>query len=362
MLRTPRAWAPSSSDSRAIRFRSRVVQWTRHSRSRSCWIPNATAIAPIRTRAIAESLTLTTSTPASRRSRAASIVRSIRTERGGSISTDTTNRPAARSGRQAGRRRRVADARRVAGPLDDRRPRPACEIPAGTPSARRPRGRGRRRGPAPGRSLERVEDRAHRRDMGRRRAAAAADDPGPRVQQSRGHRREVVGARGVHEAALEALRQAGVRHDRARRGVRGGEAHRLERVEAGHRAGAAVDADGIHPGAGRAPRGVGGVVPSGRTSSSPKVSEARIGRSDDRRASSTAHRSPQVRVRLEDEDVDATLEQALDLLAEDRPRARPRGMAVAPWVGTPAGRPTRRRARRARPRPAPRGPPGRPAG
>ncbi len=76
-------------------MRSRVVRWTTHSRSRSCWIPNATAIAPIRTRAIAESLTFTTSTPAALRVRAASRVRSIRTERGGSISTETTNRPAA---------------------------------------------------------------------------------------------------------------------------------------------------------------------------------------------------------------------------------------------------------------------------
>ena len=63
-------------------------------------MPNATAIAPIRTRAIAESLMLTRSTPASRRSRAASIVRSIRIERGGSISTETTNRPLAELGEE----------------------------------------------------------------------------------------------------------------------------------------------------------------------------------------------------------------------------------------------------------------------
>ena len=60
-------------------------------------MPNATANAPIRTRAIAESETLTASTPASWRRRAASIVRSIRTDRGGSISTETTNRRAASS-------------------------------------------------------------------------------------------------------------------------------------------------------------------------------------------------------------------------------------------------------------------------
>ena len=95
MLRTPSAWAPSSSDSSAMRFRSRVVQWTRHSTSTSCWIPKATAIAPIRTLAIAESDTLTTSVPASRRSRAASSVRSMRMLRGGSISTEITNRRSA---------------------------------------------------------------------------------------------------------------------------------------------------------------------------------------------------------------------------------------------------------------------------
>ena len=66
-------------------------------------MPNATARQPMRTRAIALSLTFTRSTPASRSSRAASIVRSIRMERGGSISTETTNRPAAsRSARPVG--------------------------------------------------------------------------------------------------------------------------------------------------------------------------------------------------------------------------------------------------------------------
>ena len=59
MLRMPRAWAPSSSASRAIRLRSRVVRWTRHSRSSCCWMPKATAMAPIRTRPVAESLMLT---------------------------------------------------------------------------------------------------------------------------------------------------------------------------------------------------------------------------------------------------------------------------------------------------------------
>src|SRR5664280_1797018 len=58
-------------------------------------MPNATAIAPIRTRPVAESLMLTKSTPASRSRRAASIVRSMRIDRGGSISTAMTNEPSA---------------------------------------------------------------------------------------------------------------------------------------------------------------------------------------------------------------------------------------------------------------------------
>ena len=186
MLRTPSACAPSSSDSSAMRFRSRVVTWTRHSRSRSCWIPNATAIAPIRTRAIAESLTLTRSVPASRRRRAASSVRSIRMLRGGSISTEITNRPSASACGEAGsaaarRLHRSAGAvglARCAGPAPDAVARP------------RPRGRGAGLGRA-----ERVEGGAHRRDVGRRRPAAAADDPRARVEQPRHDRAEVRRAR-----------------------------------------------------------------------------------------------------------------------------------------------------------------------
>ncbi len=47
---------------------------------------------------------LTVSTPAAWSSRAASMVRSMRTERGGSISTEMTKRPSAQRLEQAGRR------------------------------------------------------------------------------------------------------------------------------------------------------------------------------------------------------------------------------------------------------------------
>ena len=179
MLRTPSACAPSSSDSSAIRFRSRVVQWTRHSRSRSCWIPNATANAPIRTLAIAELETLTASTPASWRRRAASIVRSIRTDRGGSISTDTTNRRAASS-----------SASRVGGgaPAVPSRAARSASAARGCDGAISRVVAAAVHGPG----ADRVERRPHRGDVLGRRPAAPADDPCPGLDHPRRDLREVV--------------------------------------------------------------------------------------------------------------------------------------------------------------------------
>ena len=67
-----------------------------------------------------------------------------------------------------------------------------------------------------------------------------------------------------------------------------------------------------------------GVVPSAATSSSPKVISATIGRSAAaRRASSIARRRwSSSDERLDDEQVDPALEQAVDLLAERRPDRR----------------------------------------
>ena len=233
MLRTPRAWAPSSSDSSAIRLRSRVVVWTRHSRSRSCWMPKATARAPIRTRAMAESDTLTRSTPEDWRRRAASIVRSMRTLRGGSISTETTNRPAARA-------------------WPSREPRSGRSSPVGPASANAVRGMAPETTEecwaAPAwlvlrrvsrlRRLDHaaVERGAHRRDVGRGRPAAATDDPGTGVEQPRDDRAEPRRLGRVHELPVEALGKAGVGHDRARRVTVARLAEALQRVEAGHRA------------------------------------------------------------------------------------------------------------------------------
>ena len=239
MLRTPRAWAPSSSASRAIRFRSRVVRWTTHSRSRSCWIPKATAMAPIRTRPVAESLTFTTSTPASWSSRAASMVRSMRIERGGSISTEMTNVPS------ASLRARVVGGGAVA---LGARPRGGALRGGG----RSPRSRGSASSGARGDCHSAaalgghgVDRRPHRRRVLGRRAAAAADDRGAGGDHPRDHLAEVLGPGRIHELALDALGQAGVRLKRA--GHDGaGRAGPHQRLETGLRTGAAVDPDGVH--------------------------------------------------------------------------------------------------------------------
>ena len=239
MLRTPSACAPSSSDSSAIRFRSRVVKWTRHSRSRSCWIPNATAIAPIRTRAIAESLMLTRSAPASRSSRAASIVRSMRTLRGGSISTEITKRPSASAYAEARAARsssidRGRLGRRGRGASPRSRPTTSVARPRARAGAPRPACRARR-----ARRASRRCGRASCRSSRRRSARPASRSRGTIDAEVRRLGR-------VDELALEALRQAGVGHDRARRLAVLGRPEPRERVEAGQRPDAAVDADRVH--------------------------------------------------------------------------------------------------------------------
>ena len=336
MLRTPSAWAPSSSDSRAIRFRSRVVQWTRHSRSRSCWIPNATDRALIRTLAMAESDTLTTSTPASRRSRAASMVRSMRMLRGGSISTDTTNRPPASS-----------PARRVGGgassvgaggvgrdaSFDEGRPRRSV-------AAARPSGGVGSRG---------VERHPHRGDVIGRRPATAADDARTGRDEAGRHVPEIAGAGGVDEAALEALRQSGVRHDRTGRFAVGRQAHRLDRVETGRRARPAVDADRVGARRGsRRPRPRAGLLPSASASSSPNVSEAITGTSDERRASSTASTSCPRSENVSSTSRSMPPSSRLSICSRNAARADASAMTEPPCAGGPSG-PTEPPTRASRP-------------
>ena len=167
----------------------------------------------MRTRAIAESLTLTRSTPASPRRRAASIVRSIRIERGGSISTDTTNRRSASAAGQPGRRRLFAD-RPIGAPPGGRASsrRPSRRRCAGRPPEILLARRGRRRARCASPRRARASCRSSRR-RSTRRAPASRGTIAPKY----------VGAGGVDEPALDALRQPGVRHDRAA-GRRGGRA------------------------------------------------------------------------------------------------------------------------------------------
>ena len=278
MFRTPSAWAPSSSDSMAIRLRSRVVKWTRHSRSRSCWIPNATAIALIRTRAIAQSLDVDEVDPGSRRSRAASMVRSILMLRGGSISTEMAKRPAViSSASRVGLRRAVSVSRR---PRCDRRPRPGRLEAAARDARRTARSVVRtRRTPRASRRRDRASSRSN------------PDDPRARGEHGGGHGTEVIGAGRVDELTLEPLRQTGVRHDRPRGLTPRPQSPSRRARRAMRPARAAVDPDGVGAGRGQRRDSHLRVLPSTRTSSSPNVNEAITGRSLAARASSIASMS-----------------------------------------------------------------------
>ena len=185
---------------------------------------------------------LTRSTPASRRSRAASIVRSIRIERGGSISTETTKRPSRSFGEELGRRRRLAGRRPAVGgaaSTNDGRDRRGRRGRRGRAVASRPAlaaGRAARveRGPHRGRCAPASCRSSRRRSRPRRPASAATIAP------------KYSGPARVDELALDPLGQAGVRDDRAGRGRRRRAGpNALERLEAGVRPGAAVDADHV---------------------------------------------------------------------------------------------------------------------
>ncbi len=169
--------------------------------------------------------------------------------------------------------------------------------------------------------LGRVDRRSHRRDVLGRRPAAAADDPGAGLQQARRHGPEVLGARGVDEAALESLREPGVGHDRPRGVAIGGSAHRLEGIETGDRPGPAVDPDGVR--ACRGQRG-GGHRRAVAVGQDEFLAEGQRGDDRDvRRAAGLVDGENQlleVGERLEHDQVRPALEQAVDLLAECGPR------------------------------------------
>ena len=109
--------------------------------------------------------------------------------------------------------------------------------------------------PAPCSSAgQRVDRGPHRLRVLGRRAAAAADDPGPGGEHLRDHLAEVLGSGRVDEVAFDALRQPRVRDDAASHGRRR-RPRPDERLQADQRPGAAVDADGVGAGGGQGRRG-----------------------------------------------------------------------------------------------------------
>ena len=297
---------------------------------------------------------LTTSTPAAWSSRAASMVRSMRTDRGGSISTQMTNRPSASArARPRGRRRRLEAGRR-AGRCDGRRRRwrsgrrSAAAIAArgGSVAARQPR-------------VERLR-------ASRAMCSGVVPQQPPMIARPGGQRcgapsRRSSRAGGVDELALDPRRQPGVGHDR--RGAGAG-AHRGQRVEAALRARAAVDADASTSGGGeRAAAASPASCRRAARASSPKVIEATIGRSRRGRAR-LLDGEQQVRRAAQNvsstKQVDAALEQALDLSpgTAARTAASPQ-VERGRGVGAPSGPIDPPTSTSRRPRRAPRGRAGR---
>ena len=173
---------------------------------------------------------------------------------------------------------------------------------------------------APVRGGDGPEGLRHRRGVGGRGAAAAADHRRPRIEQLADDGPEVGRFRRVDEAALEALRKAGVGHDRAGRLARTGRAELAERVEAGEGADPAVDAHRVHAGVRERREGHGG---GGAVGEHEGLAEGhRRDQRHVRRAPGLRHGEQEVmevEEGLDDQEIDAALEEAIDLLAVDRP-------------------------------------------
>ena len=213
-----------------------------------------TAMAPMRTRAMALSLMLTRSAPASRMSSADCSVRSMRTERGGSISTLMTKRPTLSAVARpvgGGAATSSLKARRAVGSRwwpdsTGTATRQCCRSRTQRRSrSRTPQRRRSRQAGAPRRLT--VQGLAHGGHVLGRRAAAAAHDLRSGGQEARHLLGEVGGRGGPHELAADAAGQAGVGHDE--QGCPGRRScHLLEHLDAGDGSGPAVDAQGVHPG------------------------------------------------------------------------------------------------------------------
>ena len=173
------------------------------------------------------------------------------------------------------------------------------------------------------RRADRAIDRGpHRGDVGRRGPAAAADDPGAGCQRDGRDLGEPVRVGRVDELPLNPLRQPRVRHERAGQCM-AGRVDPAQGVERGTGPDAAVDPERVGAGDDQQVRGRLGC---------PAVGQAELlaerHRGDDRevrRGADLGDRQQelvQVVERLEDEQVDAALQQPIELLAEGRPRRR----------------------------------------
>ncbi len=221
--------------------------------------------------------------------------------------------------------------------LDPRRRRGARRLHQRGPP---PRARDRRAGRAPGPD-RRVHRRAHRGDVRRRRPAAAAHDPGTRRQREGHDRAEPGRVRRIHELALDPLRQPRVGHERAGQ-PEPPRVHASQRIERRARADAAVDADHVDACVRKHRR---------RFLRRPAVGEAQLFAERHRRHDGEAGRGPgfadrqeelvEVVERLQDQQVHPAFQEAIELLAEDRPRGRVPDTQVA--VRRPAQGPDRPR-------------------
>ena len=172
--------------------------------------------------------------------------------------------------------------------------------------------------------LHRLERDPHRGNVLRRRPAAAADDPRPVGHGLCDDATEILRPGGVDEATLDPARQPGIGHDRERvaqpcpSGF--GRRHPVNRVEAGKRPRPAIHPDRVGAGLNQRPDCPAGSRPVG---SDQLLAEGHL--RDDRqigRPPRLVERENQVLERperLEHEQVDAALEQSVDLLAEGRP-------------------------------------------
>ena len=165
-----------------------------------------------------------------------------------------------------------------------------------------------------------VEDFSHRRDVLRGGAAAAADEPSARVHHPLGVLRHVGRGREIDQALADPARQAGVGLDTQGQPPGLG-VHLLQHLVEGARADRAVRPEGLNR---KTPQGARDLGRRSARERDAVVGERHL--SDDRDVGDRADRRHgerdflQVRKRLDDEAVDAALEEGLGLLPKRRQR------------------------------------------